>query len=135
MVRNYKKLKTSSTTFEQCKFCLKSFRNIQSHYYQNNICAEFNLNHNLTLAGHINAIQSPTNPLSLATINDDTYSFFYTNDMDDICFETQLPIDTDIQEPNTELLINSNSNQIKKPSNTSNENSTNFDIANLIGLI
>ena len=51
-------------------------------------------------------------------------------------FETQLPLDTDIQEePNTELLINSNSNQIKKPSNTSNENFTNFDIANLIGLI
>ena len=56
------------------------FKNIQSHYYQNEICAEFNTNHNLSLIGHVNSLEPSQCPLQLSHIDQNTFSFFHTND-------------------------------------------------------
>ena len=55
--------------------------------------------------------------------------------MDDICFETQLPLGNDINISKTEPFNNPNTNQSKKRSNNNDENSTYFNTVNLMGLI
>ena len=113
MARIRKKPKSSLSSTEQCKFCLKYFKNIQSHYYRNTICAEFNMNFNLSLVGHVNAIQQSSETLELLNVDRNTYSFFHTNDMDNAYFQQQC---TEINNNSTDIELEFDSNESNKRS-------------------
>ena len=116
MPRKKKKRNTTAETQVQCKFCFKFYKNIQAHFYQNQVCSDFNTNYNLTLISGVNAI-CPSEPLlNTHNINCETYAYHHTNDMDDIVFESQcLPI-TFTNNTTTEHLVNVNSSNNKRKS-------------------
>ena len=81
-----KKKKTVKTSTTKCKFCMKSFSNLGLHFYNNPLCAEFNLNNDLTLVTTDDHISPPVND---NTDNQDTatYDFQHSNDVHSHLFQ------------------------------------------------
>ena len=98
MARKKKRTVKNSTT--KCKFCLKSFSNLGLHFFNNPLCAEFNLNNDLTLVTtdqHISSTLNTSNNRHSTT----TYDFFHSNDVHSHLFE---------QNDNQESISSSTSN-------------------------
>ena len=81
-----KKRKTSQPSLQKCNFCLKRFFNLGLHFYNSPLCADFNINNDLTLVATNNQIQS-LNDISSDTINNNTIDYHHTNDVNDNLFE------------------------------------------------
>ena len=59
--------KSQTPQYTYCKFCLKCFKNIGLHFYQNKICYDFNKG-DLTLVANATTTQ-PTSTLTPPIIN------------------------------------------------------------------
>ena len=81
-----KKRKTSQPSLQKCNFCPKTFSNLGLHFYNSPLCAEFNINNDLTLVATDNQIKS-LNDISSDTINNNTIDYHHTNDVNDNLFE------------------------------------------------
>ena len=82
-----KKKKTPKQSSMQCKFCLKSFTNLGSHFYQSPICSEYHLNNDLTLVTTNDQLNN-SRGVTTQEINSNTFDYYHTNDMNSNWFET-----------------------------------------------